>query len=128
MISCNILVYAALLHRVLSIETIPAKCSIKFDISICMSNETQDSLKETCSNEVSVCGRNLAITYVKLEPYSTGIVHSLLRRCCGNCPSVHNHTTINDISRIPDVNSQSADIIYPVLGRNSKQVKTACLE
>ena len=97
------------------------KCSIKFDIDICVSNKSERYLNVKCS-DVPTCSRRLSITYLHFEPYTTDIVRSLVQRCCGSCPK-HNYSdeaVIQDNSQIPDVhNSSSTDFVFPVLGRFS---------
>ena len=58
---------------------------------------------------------------LQLEPYMIEIIHGLVRRCCGVCPT-YNYTDkrISDVSKIPDVaDNNSTDFVFPVLGLNS---------
>eukprot|EP00493_Phyllostaurus_siculus_P022489 UN22821 len=97
------------------------RCVVKFDVDICMSNATQNVVGGQCVDYINTCSRSLSFTHVQLEPYMIEIIHDLVHRCCGVCPS-NNYTDkrISDVSKIPDVgDNNSTDFVFPVLGLNS---------
>jgi len=94
------------------------KCMHKFDLSMCYSTEPMKYHLHTC-HENNVCKKQFNISYVRLEPYTTGIVVDLLYTCCGKCTKFAEVKTYDDVSQVPAPTNTTSHFIFPVLGRSA---------